>query len=404
MIKKFLSRFIRRNHYWRNIEFDELSELYTSMMFRSLAMSLVGIFIPVYLYQLDYMIWQILMFYAAAFFTLAFVAYPVARLIAKVGPKHTMLASYVGQVVVMMLLATLDDFNWSLAGVAIILGLSNCLFWMAFHVDFSKVKHSEHGGKELGWLYSMEKVGSILGPLVGGLLAYFIGAQFIFISAVVLLFIGIIPLFLTKEPLALNQKLDFNNLAVKDIKYDLTSQLSMNIDQVISLFIWPLFISIYIFSSSPYVLIGTITSASVLVSFFIVRAIGKTIDKNNGRWLLRYGASINALLHLFRPFANSFPSAVGINLVTEAVTPAFRMPSMKGLYDKADDLTGKRIVYISVIEAVTGLGKALFFLVFGLIAYAFSDGKSLFTAMFIVGAIASLGIMSERFKALNPRR
>lgn len=401
MIKQLIRRFIRPRHHWRDIGFDELSELYTSMMFRSLAQSLVGIFIPIYLYSLDYAVWQILFFYAIAFSAHAIAAYPVARLVAEIGPKHTILTSYVFQVMGMLMLLSQPDLRWPLAAIAIILGISGALFFIAFDVDFSKVKHSDHGGKEVGWLYSMERLGAVLGPLTGGLVGFFIGPQYIFMAAVLLLFVGILPLFATKEPTALNQKLDFSGLKISEIRFDLISKSLFSVENTISLVIWPLFIGIYIFKENPYIQLGSIMSLSVLVSLFMARAIGKTVDKRKGRRLLRLGSTLNAGLHLFRPFVSGYPGALGVNLLNEALTPAYRLPYVKGLYDAADSLPGKRIVYITALESVSSWSRALFYMFAGLLAYSLQDSRTIFVPLFIIGALASLGIMLERYKALD---
>ena len=403
MLKKFLSRFIRRNHYWRDINFDELSELYTSMMFRSLALNLVGIFIPIYLYDLGFPVWQIMMFYACQLSIWTASLYGVAHLIAKVGPKHTMLASYVFMVMTMMLLASLKELQWPLLMVAGFLALSNSLFFTAFHVDFSKVKHSEHGGKEVGWMYSMERAGAVLGPLIGGLVGFLIGAQYIFATAILLLLAGILPLLLSREPTATNQKLNFRALKVSEIKHDLLAIGSMGVENVVTLAVWPLFIGVYVFTENPYIKLGSITSISVLVSLFIARAIGRTIDKNKGRSMLRLGAFSNAILHLFRPFTSSYLGALGINLVNELVTPIYRMPATKGYYDAADEHPGNRIVYITGVESVSAFGKAVFFTFATVVCYAFEASRPAFFVLFAVGALASIGIMQEKFKALNPR-
>lgn len=402
MFKKFIHRLVSRKHYWRDIGFDELSELYTSMMFRSLAISLVGIFIPIYLYQLDYPIWQILLFYAMVFWFWTVSCYPVARLIAKVGPKHTILASYVFQVISMLMLVSLEDLRWPLISIALMIGLSHGFFHLAFHVDFSKVKHKEHGGKELGWLFNMEKIGAVLGPLIGGLVGYLGGGQYLFMLAIIMLFAGIIPLFITKEPTATNQKLDFKSLKVSDIKHDLISVSSLAIENNLSLVVWPLFVSVYVLSDNPYLKLGSIASISVLISIFVIKVIGQTIDKNKGRTLLRSGVILNAILHLFRPFSGGYVSALGISLANEVLTPIYRMPFFKGMYDAADDWPGRRIVYLTALEAGNGVVKATFFTLLGILTL-FNDSKEVFIVIFAAGAILSLGIMLERFKALDLR-
>ncbi len=43
MLKKIVYSLLRHRHFWREVGFDELSELYVSMMFRGLSISLPGI-------------------------------------------------------------------------------------------------------------------------------------------------------------------------------------------------------------------------------------------------------------------------------------------------------------------------------------------------------------------------
>lgn len=54
MIQKIINTLLEPRHFWRTVGFDELSEIYTSQMLRSLAASLVGIFVPIYLYKIGY--------------------------------------------------------------------------------------------------------------------------------------------------------------------------------------------------------------------------------------------------------------------------------------------------------------------------------------------------------------
>jgi MFS family permease len=403
MFKKIINRFARPRHYWRDLGFDELSELYTSMMFRSLAMSLVGIFIPFYLYQLDYEIWQIFSFYAITFSAWAISAYPVGHLVAKVGPKHTILASYAIQVMWLLMLVTLENQHWPLLAIATLYGLSNCLFFIAFHVDFSKIKHTEHGGKEVGWMYSMERAGAVLGPLIGGLVAYFIGGEYIFMVAVSLLFVGLVPLFITREPTTTNQILKFDSLQVSQVKRDLISYGFLSLEHTTSVIMWPMFISIYVFTDNAYLQLGSIISFSVFISFFVARAIGKIIDRKKGRSLLRSGAILNAALHLWRPFVGTFPAALTTTLANEVVTPFYRMPYTKGMYDAADDLPGRRIVYITAMEACGASARAAPFPFLAILAFFIVDTRQIFTGIFILGAFASLGIMLERFRALKEK-
>jgi len=401
MIQKLIKRFLGHKHYWRDIGFDELSELYTSMTFRSLAQSIVGIFIPIYLYNLDKSIGEIFFFFAQVYIFWQIAAIAAAWIVARYGPKHTILLSHVLIIVAMGMLISLTSTAWPLMLIAFFLGVSNGLFFVAFHVDFSKVKHSEHGGKEVGWMFTMQKVGLALGPIVGGVVAYLFGAQYIFLVSTILLFVGVVPLFLSAEPVKVHQRVAFPKLALRDVRRDLFSFSALGVENVSSMIVWPFFMGIVIFADNAYLNVGIIISASVAVTFIASRSIGSLIDKKKGRQLLRAGVVLNALLHLVRVFARGFPITFLVNVVNEAITPMYRMPMFKGVYDAADDYPGRRIVYMSSMESTSAFARALFFFVAGILAYLILSATMLFGALFAITAVVSLLIATERFRALN---
>ncbi|MGI9027938.1 MAG: MFS transporter [Candidatus Saccharimonadales bacterium] len=401
MFQKLFKRFIRRRHYWREVSFDELTELYTSMMFRSLAIGLVGIFIPIYLYQHGSPVWEILFFYMTVYTAHVIFSIVSAFVIARIGPKHTILLSYVFLAISMIGLISLYRLNLPLYTIAISFGIANALFFTAFHTDFSKIKHTEHGGKEVGWMYIMQKVGTIIGPILGGIIAYFFGSQYIFMVALGMLCVGILPLLFTAEPVKTKQKLDFRHLTVKSIKFDLISYSAFSLETSITMVVWPLFIGVLVFRDNPYIQLGSVASISIIASLLIARAIGGLIDNRQGRQLLRFGAILNAVLHLFRPFTGGYSSALAVNIANEGVTIAYTMPYTKGLYDAADDHPGHRIVYICTLETAGAATRVLFYGLASMAAMFYDDGRGLFFGLFAVGALASLVIMKERFRALD---
>lgn len=393
-----------KSHSFRKMTFNELSELYVSMMLRSLAMSMSGIFIPIFLYQQGYKIWQILLFYFVTFGAQYIFAIPAARTVAKIGPKHTILISYVLQVFTLLGLVFLAGTPDTFLLLAALLGVANIAFFTSFHIDFSKVKHSKTGGSELGIAYLGERFGAVMGPAVGGVVAFIFSPKYIFVAAIIVLLSAVIPLFITKEPTRLNQKLIYRNFSLHKIKADITSYSFFTVEIAITMIIWPLFLGVFVFDTDPYLQIGGITSISIIVSLIIARVYGKLIDNSQGRNLLRFTAVSNAVLHMFRVFTNGFIPALGINLVNEAITPGYRMATFKGMYDAADSFPGHRIVYISIMEVFSTMARMLFFGLGTIAAYNFETGKPFFAVLFTIGAICSLLMMLERYPALYSRK
>lgn len=404
MIKTLVYRLLRHHHFWREVGFDELSELYISMMFRGMAISLVGLFVPLYLLGLDFSVADIIMVMAWYFTVRAlFFDFIAGHTVARIGPKHSMVISYLLLVGSTTLFLTLPSFGWPLWLLGGLWGGAQSFFFIAFNVDFSKVKHSEHGGKELGYIIMMEKTGAVLGPLVGGFVATYFGPRYIFIIGIALLIFGLVPLFRTAEPVKLRQRLDFKGFKVRKHRRVFMSFVGVGIENNISVFVWPLFLGVFILTdASAYAKLGVLTAVSFIVSIIASKAIGQTIDDRKGRVLLRYSAVANSLIHLVRPFVSTYPVAFGLNIINDIVTPGYRIPFFKGLFDSADEVPGYRIVYITSLEAFGSLVKAaicwfLVVLAFNLSAYA------TLTIGFGMAAVVSLLIMTERFKALDPK-
>lgn len=405
MVRKLVDQILRHRHFWRDVGFDELSELYISMMFRGLAISLTGLFVPIYMLHLGYDAAAIMMV-IAWYFTARFALLDIlcAYTIAKIGPKHTMLIGYIFLICSTSMFLTIQSIEWPLWLIGSVWGASASFFFIPFHVDFSKVKHKKHGGKELGFVQIMERVGGALGPIIGGVIATVFGPQYIFLMATVLLIVGILPLFRTAEPVKLKQHLSFTTMPYRKLKWDYMSVAALGVENSLCVFLWPLFLGLFVLiDSSVYVKLGLLSTVSITISILAAYTIGKTIDKHQGRRLLRFSATVNAVLNIGRPFISTFPVAFGVNIANEIVTTGYRMPYMKGLYDAADDLPGHRIVYISTMEWFGSTAKGLVWWFLVLLTALFAT-KTVLTVGFFITAVASCLIMLERFKALDKRR
>ena len=401
MLRKLIYRLFRYRHFWRDVGFDELSEIYVSMMFRSLSISMTGIFVPLYMLKLHYAVIDIAFSQVAYFAARAFIFdYLAGVMISKYGPKHTMIFGYLLLIVSTSQFLTLATIHWPIWLIGAIWGGAGSLFAIPFHVDFSKVKHKLHGGKELGYVKIIQYSASAVGPIAGGIIATVFGGQYIFLAAIFLLLIGGLPLLKTREPTRINQKLNIRSINLKSIKIDIISMIAYDIDLTASTFLWPLYLGVFVLTSgATYAKLGSLASVSVIASMLAAFTIGKLIDNHKGRPLLRFGAIVNAGLHLFRPFVNTYPQALLINTLDNPATVAYQMAYTKGMYDKGDDMDRSRIAYFTVMEWTSSFAKLAFWILLASLSYFWTD-LSLMALGFVLAAIASLFIMTEKFPAL----
>lgn len=400
MLKNIIHRVLRHRHFWRDASFDELSEVYIAMAFRGFALGMVGIFIPVYILKLGHGLSAVFLFYACYFLFRVVMDFVAAHSVARFGPKHTLLAGYVVQILAAGSFSLIETLNFPLYGSALIWGAAMSLTFVPLHVDFSKIKHSDHGGKELGYLNVLERIGGMIGPLAGGVLATLFGPQFLFITAVGVLLLGLVPLFKTAEPVKTHQKLEYSKLRVDKVKRDFISAGFFYLENTLCVVLWPAFLTLFVFTQNIYGTIGTLASIGFFTSLVAAYMAGKLVDTKRGGLLLKASSIANGFVYGLRPFVQSVAGVLGINVMNDTLTVSYRIPYIKGLYDAADQHPGLRIVYLSSIEAFGSLIKFVAWLQLYILSLALSDYQVIVVGFIIAGACSML-INTQQFSALK---
>lgn len=403
MLKRMISKLLEARQPWRYIGFDELSELYTSTMLRSMGLSVIGIFVPIYLYKLEYSIPIVCLFMALVCATRIISDALAGYVTAAIGPKHTILLSNMGQIVSLALFLMLSQHLFPLWLVAIIWGISLSLFFVPYHVDFSKIMHQDHGGKELGYMTTLERIGAAIGPFVGGLIASLAGAEYTIMVAMVLIMGATIPLFLSAEPTRTHQHIHFRGLPYRKIARDGVSHFGLGLDNSLSVTIWPLFIAVTIFVEGTYASVGLVTSLGIISAVVAAQVIGKVIDRHQARRLYVWSSWLNVGLHPIRPFVGGFGGVVATNVANEVLTTSVRLPYYKAMYARAEELPGFRIAYIVYMEVFLSAGKAgAWFAVW--VACLWMQPRDAMTTTFIAVGLVTLLLLAQRFPVLAAKR
>ncbi len=389
MIRNFFQFVVRRTHYWRHIGFAELAELYTSRMLRIMALQMIAGFSSVYMYQLGYSLQFIALFWLCYFFLRVCMAPLIALTVARVGPKHGTLLSNIGQIIGAFMLVLLPEYGmYVLVFYAFIAGFSRSLYDVCYLVDFSKVKHVDHAGKELGIMQIFERIVTSLGPLLGGVIALFFGPQIMFVFASVLLLIAALPLFFTSEPVKTHQKITLRHFNWKVAWRPILGNIGVGIDTNLSAFVWYIFLAICVLGMSNnniYAQIGALSSVSMLATIACAFIYGKLVDRHQGKLLLRLSVIGDAVLHLLRPFVSTPTHAVGMNVANDIATTGYSLPATRGIFDTADGLPGYRIVYMSLMGAMLALGDTIVLAVLAALTFLMNDNSALHAIYFIAG-------------------
>lgn len=384
-----------------------MAELYASRTLRTLAVSMVTVFIGVYLYQNGYDVSFILLYFASYFLFRASLAYPFAYVIARIGPKHASLISNFLYVPALLLLVMLHEYGeWALVGCGIFQGLSVTLYEMAYLVDFSKVRHDEHAGKEIGYMSMLDQIAKGLSPVIGGFIAYLFGPQATLLFAAAIFTLAALPLFFTPEPVRTHQTITFHGLPGKRIRRGIFAQLLIGSDVTASGLLWSLFIVTTIFSAGSnavYAQLGVVSSITLITGVIAARIFGLLVDHRRGNELLTVGVVADSLVHVSRLFVTTPLGIVMVNVTNELATTAYAMPFTKAMFAMADELPGYRIVYMSLISASMALGASLFCVVMAFVSLFFPVTLTLQIGFASVAVLVT-GITLHGFPSLRKRR
>lgn len=404
MLKKILLRIIERRHYWRTVGFSQLAELYANRMMRVMAVNMVAGITAVFLYQLGYQIWHIALIFAIYFAARGLFTIPAAYLIGWVGPKHATLISNILYVPGLISLSQLR--GGGLGALAVYLTavpLAVSLYNVAYHVGFSKVKTSENAGKEIGFMYIAERVGTAISPIAGGFIAYWFGPEATMWAASGLMLLSVVPLLFSPETVMTNQHIVFRGFNWRDTWRQLISAAGSGVDQIPSGGIWVLFVAVVVLGTSSdvvYAELGGLIAVSFISSILFSRLFGLIIDRKQGLMLMRTTVVGNAMLHIARIFVTTPLGVVLINVINEATTVGYAMPYLKGEYDMADDLPGYRIVYIALMDISICVGATVMSLIIAGLAYSLDGVLGLQVGYVLVG-VMSLLILTANFPALR---
>ncbi|MEK7620923.1 MAG: MFS transporter [Patescibacteria group bacterium] len=359
-----------------------------------MAMQMMGGFGIVYLYQLGYGV-QWLAWYYVIYFGSRFLMSPlVAITVARYGPKHGTLISNLLFVLAASLMALVPV--WGIVALILLVpigGFSRSLYDVCYLVDFSKVKHIEHSGKELGIMQIIERVMTALGPILGGLVALFFGPIIMMIVAAVLMLGSALPLFFTSEPVKIHQKLTLKHFNLKVAWKPMIAQIAAGIDMNASGLMWNMFIVVVVFgavSNSSYLQLGVLSSVALFASIIISYMYGKLVDSHKGRTLLKFSVIGDSIVYLLRPFASTPIQVAGINVANEVVTTGYMLPATRGIFDTADGLPGYRIVYITAMATMLVVGDTVAMLLLAALLTFMTDAQALTNIYFLIAPMLLL--------------
>lgn len=343
-------------HFLKN---RELNELYLSISIRAFALSLIGIFVPIYLYQMGYTLVSIFTFYLFWSLFHVILTIPATKVSARIGLKHSMLVSIPFLIVFFMLLYTLETSRWPLQLLSFFISVNTVLFWMSYHTDFARFSDKKNRGREIAFSKVVAIVFGALGPVVGAFVLTFMSFKILFIVVCILLGLSIVPLFFTEdvhEPSEVSLKDFFKGQKRENV----LAFVSNGIESRLGMAIWPLFIFLFIFNGK-YLSLGLVSSFAMAVSLFSNFFIARMANARP-RTTLKFGSALNAVVWAAKSFVVTPVQVFFVDALYGVSQTAIHIPFDTLTYDKARK--NRHIIrLIAQREIYYHLGAILLFIV-----------------------------------------
>ncbi|MEA3378760.1 MAG: MFS transporter, partial [Nanoarchaeota archaeon] len=358
------------HHYPRNIflhfsfiKNKKILGLFISMALNTFFLSMIGLFVPIYLikeigFSFDAAMYYLIM--TSLSITISFIL--LRKIIAKFGLNKIAILSVPVRIIYILMLNGLKSYPIPLTLIAIIGGFGASMYWLPYHKRFAESSDHDKRGSELGVRFALSGFFTIAGPALGGFIATFFGFTMLYSICGIILFLSIIPLFMLKDEHFSKDFKIINILKGRSYKEVLTYFSEGYRLGASSL--WPIFIFLILGS---YITLGGIFSAVALFESVFQLFAGYLADIINKDNLLKIGTLIDSITWIARIFLSSVYSIFIATTVSGLAISTWYVPFASKYYDKVSETDG--VEFILFRELGLTLGKILIYLtamIFGL--------------------------------------
>ncbi len=346
---------LRHSHLIKFLFNRELSEMYVSVALRDLALSMSGIFVPLYLLvDLNYSLEKVLLFFLIYAIAVTVSVIPAAKFTSRYGIKHGILISMFFLIIYNITLVTLPYHNLFFIP-AIISGFSTSFYWINFHADFAKFSDKKNRGREVSIWFITAYSSILLGPILGSIIITYLGFITLFVIVSLIFMLSAIPLFLSSEvyePVKFSIADIFKKSHLKETYF----YIGYGIRMTVSMVVFPLYI---FFLLGKYISLGAIASLTALGSMIVGYFVGRlSKDEQKEMTMFKYGSLFHSLGLFFMIFVKTFVQIAIVNVYLAMSFIFVDIPHHSMMYSKARKQKNM-MGYLVFREICIGMGRIL---------------------------------------------
>ena len=368
----------------------EATQFFTSIAIRSLALGMILIFEPIYLYSyFGKSLSLTVLFFAAIYGFYGILVVYGGKIMARIGLKRSMLFSHFFFFGYFLCLFFIYQAPWLIPLAIILKGVGMIFFWPAFHTDFVRFSERNCQGKKVGKMNIAFSLPAVISPIIGGIILSTVGYPGLLMTVLVVLFTSSIPMFLSKDVRVVYTDSYQNAWQRIFKKENRKTSLAFSADGIetgINFLLWPLFMFIL---AIGYTQMGGITTLALGASLIFTLYMGKISDTSERPWFLNIGAILTSIAWIIKYFVVSAFDAFLAQTLYRICRTSASIPFQTFFYEKATLKGAEADEFIIYREILVNLSRSFFFM---FLAGIFLIIPKVNIA-FIMAAIFSLGFV-----------
>lgn len=372
--------------------------LYLTHTIRGFSLSLVGIFLPLYIYGLSFsypvfsadpvkngIVWVLLYYLLTSASIIGVLLGLVNFIFTKLTFRVAILISLLTLAIEMCFWLLAENNISFLLYSAFLNGITTIFYWVPYHISFVRSSNVLNGnfGKSVGFRVLLITLVSGIGPLLGGVLITIYGFNVLFIVSLFLLLVSGLPIFLSMT----ENKHSSHNI-IKILRSYMRSKKHLNssisffgvaVEEVVFGIFWSLLLYL---TMQNFTDLGLLRSLSLIVSSLVIVFAGKYIDNHGTKKIHLVGVFFNTVFYIPRIFINIPGVLYSLELADKVNGVFYGMPLMSRLYKlgASSDLSD----FILYREFVLHVSKTLITLVLLSFVFYFS-----WRLVFLLGMLGS---------------
>lgn len=383
-----------KNKYFDGNISGSFVSLFTGRMFMFVASGLLGLFLPIFFYNLfekDYLL--VFGYYGiSSLIYVLIIPFGVKLFDEKLGLQKSLKLSLFS-LALFYLTIYLVEKNTLLIFIPLsilFMTLFRVLFWTPFRTDLAKFTNKRNRGRQMSSFEAINMFLAVILPIVSAFIINKFSFDVLFILAILIYLLTIIPFRMlppTKENFSWSYTETYKQFfkSVKEKKVALAF-LAEGFETFASLIIWPIFI--FELLNGDFLKVGIVSSLIILITIVLQLSLGKIIDKKlSKKNILKWGSIFYASGWIIKIFiatafhvfiAGAYHSITKIFTTTPYNTLVYDLSANEGHY--VDE-------YSVIMEMSIHTGRFLMFVLGILLINWIGIGF-----MFAVAAIASLAL------------